>query len=143
MVRHIGVHRSDHAHIVDHLTDVRKQLTDFDAALAIFFEFEGRTICSSGFTFRSQVIWDGLTVKLVEGWLGVKCINLGRTTVHEQVNNRFGLRLKMRILRKHRVRVPLPIRLPTRQRGIRKCVRIFGIEHARQRECSESGPASS
>ncbi len=41
MVRHIGVHRSDHAHIVDHFANMRKKLTDLDTTLAVFFKFKG------------------------------------------------------------------------------------------------------
>lgn len=113
MVRHIGVHRSNHAHVVDHFTDMRKQLTDLDATLAVFFEFKGRSIRSTRLPLRSQIIRNGLPMKLVESWLGIKRVNLRRPTVHEQVDYRLSLGLKMRLLGEHRVRISLPGRLTT------------------------------
>ncbi len=37
----VGVHRADHADLVDHLRGVREQIADLDAALAILPEPEG------------------------------------------------------------------------------------------------------
>jgi hypothetical protein len=41
VVRHVGVHRTNHRDLVDALRDVREQLADFDPALAVFLNLNG------------------------------------------------------------------------------------------------------
>ena len=42
VARHIGVHRADDGDVVDRLGDVAEDVADFDAALAVLAELEGR-----------------------------------------------------------------------------------------------------
>ena len=106
MVGHVGLHGTDHRDVVDALPDVGKNLTDFDPALTVALELEGRPHHGTGSAFGDQVHAPGefLAVVFVEGRFVVEGIDVGRTAAQEQVNHAFGLGGK--------------VWLPRRQRGV-------------------------
>ena len=91
------MHAADDADIVDRFGGLGEELADFDSALAILLEFEGRRQRGPRFAFGGQVgnrqFFAG---KLGQAWFGVKRIEMGRAAVHKQVNDAFGLRGKLR-----------------------------------------------
>ena len=52
MVGHVGLHGTDHRDVVDALPDVGKKLTDFNSALTVTLELEGRPHDSAGARVR-------------------------------------------------------------------------------------------
>ena len=64
----VGVHRADHADVVDHLGGVREQVADLDAALAVLLELERRAHAPR----RSCARW--------AGWSAPACRGTGRAS---------------------------------------------------------------
>ena len=106
MVGHVCLHGTDHRDVVDALPDVGKNLTDFDPALTVALELEGRPENGTGSAFGDQVHARGefLAVVFIERRFVVEGIDVGRTAVQEQVNHAFGLGGE--------------VWLPRRQRGV-------------------------
>ena len=105
-----AVHRSDQRHIVDVLGEVRHDLRDIHAALAVFLKLERRRQQALRLVGRCNVrrhlAHGHLTGVLLERRLGVKQVYLTRPAVHEEVNDRLGLGLEMRRLRTEIVDLP-------------------------------------
>ena len=96
MIRTVGVQRTNHADIVDFLSEERKNFTHLYSALATSVEFKWAAEKITGFSFRLKVParhW--FPVVLVQHWLRVKRVYLGRASVEEQVNNLLGFRGKV------------------------------------------------
>ena len=55
MIGDVGVHRADHADLVDHLGGVREQVADLDAVLAVLAEPERRAQRGAGLALGGQV----------------------------------------------------------------------------------------
>ena len=104
MVGHVCLHGTDHRDVVDALPDVGKNLTDFDPALTVALELEGRPHNGTGSAFGDQVHAPGefLAVVFVECRLVVEGIDVGRTAAQEQVNHAFGLGGKVWLPRRQR-----------------------------------------
>ena len=138
MVRHVGVHRPDHADVVDALGRLREQLADLDAALAVLLELERRGERRAGLPLGRQVRRQRLARLFGQRGLGVERVDMGRPAVHEQVDDPFGLRRELRRLRRQRVG---PV-------ADRRSARAATGEQARLRhqvaqgECSEPHPGA-
>lgn len=91
MIRDIGVHGSDHAKVVCAGTDVFENLAYFQTTFAIAIEFIRGSECRPCLAFGGQAAGNFLAVPFVERWLGVKCIDMRRAAVGENVNDVFGL----------------------------------------------------
>jgi hypothetical protein len=104
MVRHVGSHGADHGDVVDALADVGKDFTNLDPAAPIALELEWRPESRAGAPFGLQVkvLGEFLAVILVEGRLGIKGIDMRRSTAHEQVNHALGLGGKLGFFRRQR-----------------------------------------
>ena len=130
MVGHVGLHRTDHRDVVDALADVGKDLADFDPALSVALELEGRPHDGPGSAFGDQVhaLGELLAVVFVEGRFGVERIDVGRTAAQEQVNHALGLGGK--------------VWLPRRQRGVEAAGRACRVPEriAPSRLTSASAP---
>ena len=92
MIGHVGLHRPDHADVVDALAHMREDLADLDPALAVGLELEGRAERSACLPLGTQVAHrQGLAVVLRQLGLGVERVDLRRSAVHEQVDHPLGL----------------------------------------------------
>ena len=88
MIWDIGVHRTNDADVIDALTDVRKQIADFDSGFAVLLEFERGHQQAAGLSFRFQIRCRGtLPVILGKRRLRVERIDLRWSAVHEEVND--------------------------------------------------------
>ncbi len=103
VIGHVGIHRADDAQVVDMLSRrAGEEITHFDAALAILPEGEGRAQGCAGLALGAQVgRGKRLAVVLRQQWLGIECVDVRRTAVHEEVDNLLCLRGKVRRLRCH------------------------------------------
>ncbi len=90
MIGDVGVHRADHADVVDHPGRVREQVADFDPALAVLLELEGRAHGRAGLALGGQIGRHRLAVVAVEHRLGVERVDVRRPAVHEQVDDPLG-----------------------------------------------------
>ena len=103
-VRHLvaAVHRANDADVVDARPDLRKQVADFDAALAVALKLPGRSQQVAG--RREFKLWlvdrQGLAVQFGEFWLGVPRVDVRNASMHEQENHSLRRRRKMRLLRR-------------------------------------------
>lgn len=99
MVWNIGMHGPYHADIVDLPGDFRENLAHFRARLPGLIEFESCGQAVAGFPFGGQMACGHrFACMLRQHGLGVKCIDLRRTAVHEQVDDVFGFGREMRRL---------------------------------------------
>jgi hypothetical protein len=103
MIRHVGVHRADHAEIVGESADFFEHLAHFKPALAAFGEFERRFETRAGRALRFEHVRQRLAVVLVQHRLRVERIDVRGAAVHEEMHHALRLRLKMRPFQRHRV----------------------------------------
>ena len=91
-------HRPDDRQVVDAPADVRKQVADRDAALAVVAELPGAAehVADVVELRRVRLDLDRLAVLAVEPGLGVERIHLRRPAVHEQEDDAPGLRREVR-----------------------------------------------
>ncbi len=98
MVRHIRLHRSDEADVIDAFADVGIEVADFDAALAIFTELEHRRKGGAGFALGLVMGGDWLARIFLKQGFGVESIDVGGTAIHEQMDDPLGSPGKVRKL---------------------------------------------
>lgn len=99
VVGDLSEYGADDTDVVDALADVGKELADFDAALAVLFEFEGGLHERASFALVAEVATGhGLTVVLGEHWLGVEAVDVGEATVHEEEDDVLGSGFEVGIL---------------------------------------------
>ena len=105
MVGDVGLHGADHRDVVNALADVGKNLADFDPALAVALELEGRPHHRAGAALGDQMHAVGkfLAVVFVESRFRIKRIDVGWAAVEEEVNHPLGLAGEMRLLRQQRI----------------------------------------
>ena len=96
MIRHIGIHRADHAQIIGKRGQFGKQLAHFQAALAVLRELERRFEARAGRALGFEHIRQRFAVVFVQHRLRVEGIDLRRAAIHEEMHHAFRLRLKMR-----------------------------------------------
>ena len=106
VIRIVGVHRADHAQVVDVPGDVRKQLADLDAAFAVPFERERRRqqlAALAAAVLRGQRLGQRFARVLGQFGLGIERIDVRRPAVHEQEDEPLGPRGEVRGLGSERV----------------------------------------
>src|SRR5262245_44972130 len=89
----IGVHGANHANIIDPLGQVGKDIADLNTALSILLKVEGRLhqIASASLCLRITA-WSRFAVILIEHWLRIESIDMGRPASHKEVNDMLGFR---------------------------------------------------
>ena len=93
VVRDVGVHRADHADVVGARADVREELADLEAALAVALERERRLHQRAGLALgRDGAARQRLAVVLVEHRLRIEAVDLRQPAVHEQEDDVLGAR---------------------------------------------------
>ena len=96
MIGDVGIHRLQHAHVVDAPAQIREDLAHLRPALAVLLELEWRLHQIAGLAL---VIGDGarqrLAVVLLQHRLVIEGVHLRRAAVHEQENNVLGLGLEI------------------------------------------------
>ena len=99
VVGDFGVDGADDADVVDALADVGEELADFDAALAVALELEGRLHEGAGLALVAEVAaGHGLAVVLGEHGLGVEAVDVRQAAVHEEEDDVLCLGLEVRVL---------------------------------------------
>ena len=97
MIRIIGVHRSDDAHVVDALSDLRQQLANRQSALTAIPKTKRHRHQTACFVFRPKLnLLRPLPDKLIERGLRIKEVRLKRATIHKELNHPLGPRSMMR-----------------------------------------------
>ena len=98
MLGEVRDHRPDDRQVVDALADLRKQVADRDAALAVMAEFPraAQHVADVVELRRVRLDLDRLPVLAVEPRLGVERVDLRRSAVHEQEDDARGLGRKVR-----------------------------------------------
>ena len=92
VVRHVGLHRADHAEVVGVLGGALEELADLESAPAVSAPGEGRTEGGAGAPLRGDVIaGKGLAVILVQRGLAVEGVDVRRPAVGEDVDDALGL----------------------------------------------------
>ena len=88
-----------------HLGDVRKELADLDAALAVLLELERRREGRAGLALGAAGcrVGSALPAYFCQRRLGIERIDVRRAAVHEQVDDALGLGGKLRRLGQERV----------------------------------------
>ena len=102
VVGHVRVHRADDADVVNALRRLRENLTDLDAAPAVFLELVGRAEGRAGAALGAEFVGQRFAVMLIERGLGVERVHVGRAAVEEDVDDALGLRCEVRGLRSER-----------------------------------------
>ena len=105
--RRVGGHRVQERDVVDAGGEVREQVADHLAALAVGLEFPLRPDDAAFVllaTPAERLHGDRLAVEIVELRLVVERVDLARAAVHEQEDDALGLRSEVRRLRRERVR---------------------------------------
>jgi len=150
VIGHIGLHRADDGNVVNTLGDVRKDLADFDAALAVSLKFERGGHDRAGLAFgrevhRGRKFFAGV---FRESRLGIERVEMRGAAPHEQVNHPLGLTKKLRLFgregriepcrtgRRNRMRLPRespattrPCRRPTGE-AAHAVLRIMGRQQS-------------
>jgi hypothetical protein len=92
----IGMHGADDSDLVDAFGHMREEVAHLDAALASGLEFEGGWERGTGFSLRLRVFHRQqlASVGLQLGF-GIEGVDVGGTSVHEQVNHPFGLAVEV------------------------------------------------
>src|SRR5262249_39316218 len=101
----VRVHRANDAQIIGESRRVRKQAADFQAALAVFCKRKWRPHEMPNRPAIGADNWNvlaliGLAMMLGESRLGIKCIDMARSAVHEQKDSMLRLGRKLRLLRR-------------------------------------------
>ena len=123
VVRDVGVHRANHADVVGAGADVREELADLEAALAVARELERRLHQRAGPALGGHgAAGKRLAVILRQHRLGIEAVHLRQPAVHEQEDDVLGARRMMQSAGRGRglrplARAPLPtaIAKPGRQ----------------------------
>ena len=103
---HVGPHRADDAHVVDEVAEVREELADLQAALALLLELERRR------ERHAVQARQRLVGVLGEGRLGIPGVDVRRPAAGEDVDDMLGLGGEV-----HRVRGQArPLARPSRRR---------------------------
>ena len=106
MIRAVRIHGADDAAFVHVRAQFRENLADFDAALAVFLEFERGFEQVAGFALGLQIaVGNRFAVELVEHRLGIESIDLGRAAVQKQEDDVFGAGGKLRRFGRERIGV--------------------------------------
>ena len=104
----VGVHRANDAKIIRKFGGVRKQAADLQSALPMPLKFEWRLHdVPDGPAVRTDLFHISLVrrpMETAQGWFGIECVDLTGSAVHEQENDTFGFRRKVRLARRQRVR---------------------------------------
>ncbi len=103
VIRHVGMHRTDDAQVVDRLGQVREDFADFDPATARLVEFVGRGKRGAGGPFGRQMHGDRLAGVFRERRLGVERVNMGCAAIEEQMNHPFRFGRQRRVLGQERI----------------------------------------
>ena len=93
MVHALAHHGANHAQLVGVGSHLAKEVADRNAALAVAPEREGRLHQAAqilGRKLERQLEGDGFAVILVQPWLGVEGVDLGRAAVHEHEDDPLG-----------------------------------------------------
>ena len=91
------------ADVIDAFADVRKELADFNAALAIFLELVRRLESRAGFAFGAQIFHGQKFARIFsQSRLGIERINVGRAAIGKNVNDPLGFAIKVGPLRHER-----------------------------------------
>ena len=96
MIGDLADHRADHAELVGVLGNIRIELADLHATLAVAGELEGRgedvadPIALGFLQLLLHGVGYGLAVQFREVVLGIEGVDLGGATVHEQVDDALG-----------------------------------------------------
>ena len=84
MVRNVGVHGANDAHVVNALAQVWKKFADFGAAATVLLEAERRLHQPARLPL---MLWrfsrQRFAVVLLQHWLGIESVHLGHATIHE------------------------------------------------------------
>ena len=103
MVRHLRIHRAHHGDVVGELRGAGEDLADFEAALAVGLELEGRGKRRAGLAFGAEVfVGQLLTGVFCERGLGVERVHMRRPAVEEEVDDALGPPGEVRSLRRER-----------------------------------------
>ena len=103
MIWNIRVGGTNHRNVVDGFGDVGEKFADFDAALAVFFEFEGRGKGRAGFAFGAEVFHrQRLADIFFEGGFWVESIDVRRAAIGEYVDDLFGFGRELRLFWRER-----------------------------------------
>ena len=89
------MHGTDDAKVVRMFPKMMKDLADGDPALPVPLEGEGRREGPTGLAFGLEVNGNSLARIFPQDGLGVKSIDLGGSTIAEDVNDVLGLGMKM------------------------------------------------
>ncbi len=98
MVGDIGVHGTDDAKVIGAFAHFLEDVRNLQPALAVFFETKGGLHGHAGGAFGFQFERNFFTVVFGELWFGVEGVDLGRSAVHEEMNDGFGLASVLRFL---------------------------------------------
>jgi hypothetical protein len=91
VVRHVGVHRADDAHVVDAFGGVLEEFADGDAALAVLLELEHARERAAGWAFRAQVVHrQGFARVLFQRGFGIPGVDVRAAAVQEDVDDALG-----------------------------------------------------
>jgi hypothetical protein len=110
VIERIGVHGLHDGDVVHDLGQVRQKLRQFRAALAVLRELElrpeqrGIGVDERGAVVLDQVGWRRLAIPLRQLRFVIEQLQVTRCAGLEEKNDALGLRRKMRLLRRERVR---------------------------------------
>ena len=91
MIGHIGVHRANHRDVIDALRGMGEDFADFDSALAVLLKLERRRKSRARLAFRAQIRrWKRFSGVFVERRFGIERVHMGRSAIHEKVNDALG-----------------------------------------------------
>ena len=102
MIGHVGVHRADHGNVINARSDMREEVADFDAALAVLLEFERARKCSPGLALGCENAVEA--VKIERRVIGILIVENARRTFHHDLARGFRVVADHTVAQHHRCR---------------------------------------
>ena len=91
VVGHLRIHRAHHRDVIGELRGLREDLADFEAALAVGLELEGRGKRRAGLALGEEIFVGQLFPGIFrKRGLGVERVHMRRPTVEEEVDDALG-----------------------------------------------------
>ena len=99
MIRCVGMHRTNEAHVVDVLSGFGKDFTHFHATFTILLKRKWGGHRRSRMPFRRQllILGERLAVILGQHWLRIEGVHLRGTAIQINMDDMLGLGRKLRL----------------------------------------------
>jgi hypothetical protein len=96
VIGHFGFHRTHQTQLIGQCAELRKQVADFQSALAVFLKIERRRKSCAGFALRLDIFagqWFAGVFRQIR--FRIKCVYVRWPAIQEKMNDTLGFARKM------------------------------------------------